>query len=75
MEDAEIIHNDLKTNNVLLSRSAIQGDFLPEYSSGYQVVVIDFGKASRLTNGNKYQLKLHYYREYKHVAPEVVDTE
>lgn len=76
-EDAGIIHNDLKTNNVLLSRSTCKNVFLPEILSEYQVVVIDFGKASNLTSGNKYQLtlseKLRYYHEFQHMAPEVIE--
>lgn len=75
--DAEIIHNDLKPNNVVLSRSTTTVTGLQEFSSEYQIVIIDFGKASNLKDGKKCQLtfteKQQHYREFHHVAPEVIE--
>lgn len=43
----------------------------------YQIVLIDFGKATAKDNGKKYDLslseKLHYHVHYRHIAPEVID--
>lgn len=43
----------------------------------YQIILIDFGKATEKNNGKKYSLslseKLHYHIHYHHIAPEVID--
>lgn len=42
----------------------------------YQIVLIDFGKATEKNNGKKYlsfSEKLHCHLHYRHIAPEVID--
>jgi serine/threonine protein kinase len=43
----------------------------------YQIVLIDFGKATEKNNGKKYNLsfseQLHYHLHYRHIAPEVIN--
>ena len=76
-EDAKIIHNDIKSNNILLTRSLDKGSSLPSLVSDYQVVVTDFGKATSQNDGRKYELtqleKHQYYCEHHHIAPEVIE--
>ena len=75
-EDVKIIHNDFKTDNILLTRSPA-GSQVQELSCEYQIVIIDFGKATDSTKGSKYHLsfpeKQKYYREFNHIAPELVE--
>jgi serine/threonine protein kinase len=62
------IHNDIKTDNVVLYKS---GDttFIP--------VVVDFGKSCKREEGITKRMSLEeqseYRKKYKHIAPEIVD--
>ena len=64
-DDVLILHNDIKTNNILLSED--------------QVVLTDFGKATSVSSGRRYNLsvseKAQCLRKFPHVAPEVVQGE
>ena len=79
-EDANVIHNDLKCNNVIVCDSVIEPT-VPSLSAqdtcNVQIVVIDFGKATTLENGKTYHLnsieKLDYLHRYPHIAPEVIE--
>ena len=71
-----ILHNDIKENNLVLGKSAIpaSGKYVP--SGNYQVLLVDFGNTSQ---GKLYQLtdyeKDEYCRLFPHIAPEVVEGE
>ena len=71
-----ILHNDTKENNLVLGKSAIpaSGKYVP--SGNYQVLLVDFGKATNTSQGKLYQLtdyeKDEYRRLFPHIAPEVV---
>ena len=67
-----ILHNDIKIDNVLITNSIT----LP---TGYQIVLIDFGKATRFKDAKRYNLSIferrEYFRLYPHLAPEVIEGE
>lgn len=72
-EEARILHNDLKANNVVF-----QGEpNLPDASSKIQIVIIDFGKACERENGRKHNLSFFEKKQYRvnfpHMAPEIID--
>ena len=71
-EEANILHNDIKPNNVLVAQS--NGD-----QFHYQVVLIDFGKATSIEESKRYHLtgieKIEYVRNFPHISPEVVERE
>ena len=67
-EEAHVLHNDLKVDNVLVAQSVALT------RENYQVVLIDFGKATRFTEAKRYSLsefeRREYIRKYPHIAPE-----
>ena len=72
-DDARIIHNDLKTNNVVFQE--------PHHNNitsniNIQIVIVDFGKACDKDNGKHYCLsffeKKQYQVNFPHMAPEVI---
>ena len=69
-EEAHLIHNDLKSDNVLITNSF--ADIL-----SFQIVIIDFGKATKISEGKKFELsnkqKEEYMQKCPHFAPEVID--
>ena len=69
-EEANILHNDIKSNNVLVAQS--NGD-----QFHYQVVLIDFGKATSIEESKRYHLtgieKIEIFLII--IAPEVVEGE
>jgi len=77
---AEIIHNDASSTNVILGIPAT----LPPSSvcmvgaGKYQILVIDFGKATKATQGNflylNSQEKKEYQRKFPQIAPEVIEV-
>lgn len=73
-EDEEILHNDLKCNNVLLAE-ADSGDG----DSWLHIVITDFGKASTISEERRLRLSFvdesEYLRKYPHIAPEVIEGE
>lgn len=83
-----ILHNDIKGDNILLSRSDLDQftDSDPTKASasesvvgGYHAVLTDFGKATQRTQGRCYNLsepeKVEYLVKYRHIAPEVIHGE
>ena len=71
---AQCLHNDIKTTNVLLTDCQITsctGKF------SMHMVLIDFNKATRTTDGRRYSLspseKTLHYTHYPHLAPEVIE--
>jgi len=71
--EAKCLHNDIKTDNVLLTKA--QGVHVT--NGMHSVVLIDFNKATRISEGRKYRLspdeKTLHYTHYPHLAPEVVE--
>ena len=71
-EEANVLHNDIKPNNVLVAQS--NGDHCK-----YQVILIDFGKATSIQDSKRYHLNVieqtEYCRNFPHIAPEVVEGE
>ena len=63
-----ILHNDLKTNNIVLEERD---------GTGLSPVVIDFGKACLLEHGRTLNLnktqRIEYLTNFRHIAPEVVN--
>lgn len=72
-EEVEILHNDIKPNNILISETGT----VQSSTCTLSVVLIDFGKASLLDQGKKYYLswieKAEHTRKYPHLAPELID--
>lgn len=70
--EVRILHNDIKVDNILITDSVT----LP---TGYQIVLIDFGKATLFKNAKRYDLSVlerqEYLRRYPHLAPEVIEGE
>lgn len=70
--DIHILHNDIKVDNILIANSLT-------LSTGYQIVLIDFGKATLFKDAKHYSLsfceKQQYFRLYPHLAPEVIEGE
>ena len=69
-DEAHIIHNDLKSDNVLVTDSF-------ESTSSIQILIVDFGKATERDSGRKHKLsetqKEDYKQRYPHMAPEVIN--
>ena len=70
-ENAEILHDDIKADNVLVTRT-------PTYSDCH-IVLADFGKATPLSEAKRYFLSINdqaeYTRRYLHIAPELISGE
>ena len=78
----EIIHNDIKCNNILLADSpsiATSSSSHNELPLQHHIVLIDFGKATDRARGRHYSLsefeKVTYLTRYPHIAPEVTHGE
>ena len=79
-EEVSILHNDIKTNNIIISEKHVQtqcnstSDEVP-----VQIVLIDFGKATTIQEGKRYHLSwieqaehTIRYRQMAHIArPEI----
>lgn len=70
--DVGVVHNDIKTDNILLSTHS-------PLSQEVQVILADFGKATKLGDAKRYNLseleQAQYMRRYNHIAPEVIAGE
>lgn len=70
-EEVGILHNDIKGDNLVLAHSLQPEDFL------YQIVLIDFGKSTKVTESVRYNLSAtergEYIRKYPHIPPEVIE--
>ena len=75
-EEVSILHNDIKMNNILIAKSL---NLSSSDLCDYQVVLIDFGKATKLSEGKRYHLsgveQAEYMRKFPHIAPEVIEGE
>ena len=80
--EAQLLHNDIKEDNILLSQNSQQLNTSPiasssSYSSEYHIVLTDFGKATHVSRGRHYNLsereKEQYLANFPHFAPEVVN--
>ena len=78
-DEVRVLHNDLKCNNVIVCDSLTDSLDASTSQNSYdlQNVVVDFGKATTVENGKKYQLtpveKSEYSHRYGHIAPEVIE--
>ena len=74
-EDVNIIHNDIKADNVVLSNSFTRQALHSKFN--FQIVLVDFGKATTKDKGHLYKLSFHereqYRIRYHHLAPEVIE--
>ena len=75
--EADCLHNDIKSDNVLLTKATQSSYFTPELHSNHCIVLIDFNKATRKTDGRRFTLSpdektLHYVHS-PHLAPEIVE--
>lgn len=72
---ASILHNDIKADNILIDKLSP-----PICSrSDCTAVLIDFGRATTITQGKLYRLTLsereEYQKKFIHIAPEVISGE
>ena len=80
--EVKIIHNDIKSNNIVMSMnptcdaSTSTSLSLARSPLMYHAVLIDFGKATEKESGQVYELsdqeKVEYHMKFPHIAPEVV---
>ena len=70
---AEILHNDISCSNIVVTNSIDN----TVTSEEYQIVLIDFGKATKLSQGKQYHLsskeKQEYTQKFPQLAPEVIE--
>ncbi len=67
-----VMHNDLSASNILVADSVTERVSTPDLF--VQIVLIDFGKVTTVSNGRKYRLSdIEKTRRYPHLAPEVID--
>ena len=75
--EANCLHNDIKSDNVLLTKATQSNYVTPELHSNHSIVLIDFNKATRKMNGRRYTLspdeKTLHYAHSPHLAPEVIE--
>ena len=71
-EEVGLLHNDIKGDNVLLTQS-----LNPEDDCQHQIILIDFGKATKIEESKCYNLSAYergeYIRRYPHIPPEVIE--
>ena len=68
-EEAKILHNDIQCNNILVAQSFYA-------SENYQIVLIDFGKATLISESKGYHINsIEYMQKYTHISPEVIEGE
>ena len=72
---AEVLHNDIACRNIVLG-NAIEKT-TTSTTGNYQIVLVDFGKATKLTQGRMYHLnwqeKHEYQQKFPQLPPEVVE--
>jgi len=73
--EAKVLHNDITTKNILLGPSAIPDPC--SLAGKYQIMLIDFGKATKCESGKMLHLtaveRIEYRKKFPQIAPEVVD--
>lgn len=75
--DAQLLHNDIKADNVLLAQGSEQETSPTSSTCLYHVVLTDFGKATHVECGRHYNLsesdRAQYRTNFPHFAPEVIN--
>lgn len=75
--EASTLHNDLKGDNILITTIKQTGKESVFIDPHFQIVVIDFGKATAKDNGKKLSLSFSEKQQYRlyhsHLAPELID--
>ena len=70
--EPNILHNGIKGDNVLITQSSSQ-----PMDCKFQVVLLDFGKVTKVVNAKRYKLtafeKREYFQKYPHIALEVIE--
>ena len=79
-ENANILQNDIKCDNILLADdTSISASSSSTSALDYHIVLVDFGKAADKESGRRYHLseteKVTYMTKYPHIAPEVTHGE
>ena len=76
---AEILHNDVTSSNIVLGNAFNTSSCSSLFTRNYQIAVVDFGKATKLTKGKMYHLtvseKEEYYHKFPQLAPEIIEGE
>ena len=71
-DEVSLLHNDLKCNNILVC-----DDLSVCQDQKFQIVVIDFGKATSVQSGRTFSLsereKAEHYSRYTHISPEGIE--
>ena len=64
--EVDVLHNDITSNNILVTHN----------KDNYHIVLVDFGKATKLAEAKIYHLteaeQQKYILNYPHIAPEVI---
>ena len=70
-DEVQLINNDIKSNNILLTHSFISK------SSMVQIVIVDFGKCTKIENRRSFKLSqmeiAEYMRMYPYMAQELIE--
>ena len=80
-DEANVLHNDLKCDNVVVCDSLCEplssASSSSQDSHCVQIVIIDFGKGTTIENARRYKLNFleqsEYLRKYPYIAPEVIE--
>ena len=78
-ENANILQNDIKCDNILLADdTSISASSSSTSALDYHIVLVDFGKAADKESGRRYRLseteKVTNMTKYPHIAPEVTQS-
>ena len=70
-DEVQLINNDIKSNSILLTHSFVSK------SSMVQIVIVDFGKCTKIENRRSFKLsqteKAEYKRMYPYMAQELIE--
>ena len=78
-----ILHNNIKGDNIVIgkvkSSFTCTSSHINPSDQHYQILLVDFGKATKIDNGKLYSLnaieKDEYRMKFPHIAPEVIESE
>ena len=71
---ALILHNDIKSDNIIITQESSHSERVL-----YNIVLTDFGKATKKADGRRFKLteteRRDYLVKYRHIPPEIVRGE